>query len=416
MSTTRIAIIGAGPVGLALARLLHGHINIELTIFESDKSRDVRSQGGSLDLHPDTGLAVMKEAGLWDSFLKHVRYDGEAVTILDKHLNNWFRLSASKESSIRDRPEIDRKALREILLDSVPSELIRWGCRLREIDENHNLIFDHGTEFGFDLVVGADGAWSKTRKVISDQRPEYAGLGGYIFKIPNAETIAPGPYKLTNRGTVFALSDSRAIFSQQIGDGSLYIAAWFQRPENWQDTTQYAQDDLESIKKSIREEFHDWHPELREFVELSDESMPISLYQLPVGWRWDNRPGVTLIGDAAHLMTPFGGVGVNLGMQDALLLSRAIINAAKSSDPKMLTANIKDFEEDMFVRAESAAAMTRDMLNWMMFADGTPRTVIDKWMLRILTFHDRTWFDYLRYPLLAGCLKLFFFYKRVIYW
>ncbi|KAJ5721934.1 uncharacterized protein N7483_009868 [Penicillium malachiteum] len=414
--SVRIAIIGAGPVGLTLARLLHNLTkrNLEVVVFESEPSRYARQQGGTLDLHPDTGLAAIKEAGLWDEFKKHVRYDGEALIICDKKLVKYISLTAKDETSSAGRPEIDRSSLREMLLDSVPPEMIRWGCHLREIDENRNLIFDHGIESGFDLVVGADGAWSKIRRYLSDQKPDYSGISGYIFHIPNAKETAPAAYKLTNRGSVFSFSDGRSIMSQYISDGSLYINAWCQLPENWREILPHDVNDTEAIKKLVLEQFHDWHPDLVNFIKSAEQPSSASLYMLPVGWRWDHRPGVTLIGDAAHLMTPFAGEGVNVGMQDALMLSRAVGKALDSPNPAVqLNPELVDFEEDLFVRAERTTSLTKDMMHWMMFADGSPRTVIDKYILRILTFHDKGILDYLRYPLLMASLKSWFFLYRL---
>jgi 2-polyprenyl-6-methoxyphenol hydroxylase-like FAD-dependent oxidoreductase len=83
MSTPRIAIIGAGPSGLLLARLLHVS-SIPVTVFESEASPNVRSQGGTLDLHPSSGQLALKEAGLFEDFKKHARYDGEDFILCDK--------------------------------------------------------------------------------------------------------------------------------------------------------------------------------------------------------------------------------------------------------------------------------------------------------------------------------------------
>ena len=410
MSLTRIAIVGAGPVGLTLARLLLNKANIEVVVFEKEESRNIRGQGGTLDLHPDTGLAALKESDLWAEFQRRARYDGEALIICDKKFTKYIDLTGTKEGSSRGRPEIDRRSLREMLLDSIPPEMIRWGCSLRSIDEDHNLIFEHGIETGFDLVVGAEGAWSKIRRLISDQKPLHSGVGGFQFIIPNAKETAPECYRLTNRGSLFSYSDGRSIMSQQIGDGNLSISCWSRRPEGWMETLPFDIHDTEAIKKSIEEEFHDWDPLLLKFVRHGQDAIARPLYMLPVGWKWENRPGVTLVGDAAHVMTPFAGEGVNLGMQDALMLSRAIIKATSSQSPStQLPLEIKAFEADLFVRAERTATLTNDMRTWLFFSDDAPRSVVDKFALRVMTFHDKTLLDRLRYPLLAAVIKLYFF-------
>lgn len=409
MAPMKIAIVGAGPVGLTLTRLLANNPAIEVTVFESEKSPDTRGQGGTLDLHPTTGLAALKEAGLYDEFLKRARFDGEALTVCDKRLFKYIKLPGVKEHSSRGRPEIDRTSLREMLLKSVPPHLIRWGCRLHAMDEDRTLIFDHGTESGFDLVVGADGAWSKVRKHISDQMPEYSGLTGFTWKIPNAKKTAPGCYKLVNRGSLFSYSDGRAIFCQQLGDGSLNLYTVAPWSEEWQANLPFDIHDTEMVRDTVLEEFHDWDPELLSFVHHAKEPVLRPLFMLPVGWSWENRPGVTIIGDAAHVMTPFAGEGVNLGMRDALMLSRAIIKASNSPGPgTSLPAEIKSFEKDLFIRANETATLTNDLRIWLFFTDGSPRSVLEKFTLRITTFHDEGIISRLRYPFFAAIVYAYF--------
>ena len=178
----KIAIIGAGPAGCMLGRLLH-LANIEATIFEAEESCNFRSQGGTLDLSKKSGIAAIKAAGLYDEYLKFCRPDGAALGVCDKKANFYFQLSASKNGN----PEIDRSELRLLLANSLPEGMIRWNHRLRRIDDSLNLHFDDSIETGFDLVVGAEGAWSKVRNLLSEEKPLFSGIAGYNLSIPNAE-------------------------------------------------------------------------------------------------------------------------------------------------------------------------------------------------------------------------------------
>jgi 2-polyprenyl-6-methoxyphenol hydroxylase-like FAD-dependent oxidoreductase len=118
MSPIRVAIISAGPISLTLARLLPlNKPNVDFVVFESEKSRDARGQGGTLDLHPATGLAALKEAGLYDEFLERARFDGEELIICDKDLTKYVELSGSDENSSHGTPEIYRISLGEMLVD-----------------------------------------------------------------------------------------------------------------------------------------------------------------------------------------------------------------------------------------------------------------------------------------------------------
>ena len=410
MSQIKIAIMGAGPVGLTLARLLLDKPNIEVAIFEGEKSRFARAQGGTLDLHAETGLAAVKAMGLTDEFEKHARYDAESFIIADKNLVKYIDVAGSTSENSRGRPEIDRRSLRGILLDSIPEEMIHWGRHLRSIDENRNLIFDDGTEGDFDLVVGADGAWSKIRKYVSGQMPEYSGVGGFNSYIHNAKETAPTVYNLTNRGSMFSFSDGKTLMTQQLGDGSLNVYCFMAKPESWFKDLPFDIQDVEAVRKVAMDEFHDWHPDLRDIIRKMEDPVTRPLYMLPVGWKWDNRPGVTLVGDAAHAMTPFAGEGVNLGMQDALILSQAIVNAACSKSPRSrLNDEIKAYEEDLFARAERTANLTNDNRKWMFFTEGFPRSGIDQFAIRAATFEDKSLMEYARYPILAAGLKAYYF-------
>jgi 2-polyprenyl-6-methoxyphenol hydroxylase-like FAD-dependent oxidoreductase len=194
----QIAIMGAGPGGCMLARLLHQQ-SIPCTIFEGEESVDYRSQGGTLDLRTQTGLQAIKEAGLFPEFKKYARYDGESLLLCDKNKRAWLKRSARKSGEkavITEAPEIDRAALRRILMESVPDGVVRWGMKLKSVDADLSLHFVNGVvERDFDLIVGADGAFSKTRQFLSSERPFYTGIGGYDMQIPDAAKRVPEVYK-----------------------------------------------------------------------------------------------------------------------------------------------------------------------------------------------------------------------------
>src|ERR1700712_424240 len=133
-----IAIIGAGPAGLTLARLLHvSQHPLTFTVFERDASASSRTQqGGTLDLHADTGLAALRKCGLWEEFQRHARYEGEELIMADKNATVLaHKLGDGKGEGDGDRPEIDRERLKEILLESVAGECIKWDRHLKEVTE-----------------------------------------------------------------------------------------------------------------------------------------------------------------------------------------------------------------------------------------------------------------------------------------
>lgn len=166
---------------------------------------------------------------------------------------------------------------------------------------------------------------------------------------------------LTNRGSLFSYTDGRAIMPQYLGYGSLKVGVYITQPHDWAENLPFDNHDLVATKKALLDEFEGWAPDLLQYVRHGQNAEFRPLYMLPVGWSWENRPGVTLIGDAAHVMTPFAGQGVNLGMQDALMLSRAIVKGGNSPTPKDALSNeIESFEKDLFIRAKETATLTND--------------------------------------------------------
>jgi len=398
----KIAIIGAGPAGCMLARLLlQSQQLVSVAIFEGEKSLDFRSQGGTLDLHDTTGQKALKTAGLFDEFKKHARYDGEALKITDKKLLAYVNQRGSSDSiKIGSRPEIDRPQLREMLFNSLPASTVRWNKKLTSVvrvstQDELTLHFADGTvENKFDLIVGADGAWSKVRTLLTDEKPYFSGIGGHSFYIPDAQERTPELYNLVNCGSVFSWSDGKSIMAQYMGEGSINISAWGLRSSDWQQTCGHDVHDPKAVKEACLQDYAGWDPKLVAFTQIADDDTiaPRDLYMLPVGHKWDHVPGVTLIGDAAHLMTPFAGEGVNLAFEDCLKLSEVILSTAAAAasttsaidSTQLLHDKVRAFEQDMFTRARETQQMTYDMMTAMYMNPSAPRIGIEKYILRAM--------------------------------
>jgi 2-polyprenyl-6-methoxyphenol hydroxylase-like FAD-dependent oxidoreductase len=336
----RVAIIGGGPGGLTLARILHRH-GIDAIVYEREASRSARSQGGSLDLHPESGQHALAEAGLAGRFRARARPQGEEHRILDPAGRTLVH-HEPQPGSFSGRPEIDRSDLRDLLLDSLPADTVAWRHRLAAAiprpDGGWELTFHGGHRTGCDLLVGADGARSVVRPLLTDVR--LSAVATLVeLTIDDVDRRHPDLAELVGPGNLWCVGVSRILAAQRLGDGSLRVGISLPAGER-----------SISSKRALLEIFGDWNPRLTALIEAGDGApTPRPIETMPIGTRWAGRPGVTLIGDAAHLMPPVGE-GANQAMLDGAELA-----AQLAADPD---SAIRMYEESMFARIHPIAEMS----------------------------------------------------------
>jgi 2-polyprenyl-6-methoxyphenol hydroxylase-like FAD-dependent oxidoreductase len=330
-----ITIIGAGLGGLTLARVLHTR-GIDAVVYDAEPSRDVRHQGGMLDMHEESGQAALRAAGLFDGFQAITLEEGDAMRILDK--TGTVRMA---DDGNGERPEVDRGELRDLLLRSLPDGMVRWGARVTEVRAGREVIFADRRIERADVLVGADGAWSKVRPLLSEAVPAYTGLSFVEIRIRHAEAERPDLAAVVGKGLMFALGDEKGFIAHREPNDELCVYVALTTPA-----------DTEFTRDGLLEQFVDWDAGLQALIAVSSEEMiPRPIYALPVGHRWVRSPRATLIGDAAHLMSPFAGEGANLAMRDGAELAAAIADR-----PDDIETALAVYESAMFTRSEAAAA------------------------------------------------------------
>lgn len=351
-SHARISIIGAGPGGLTCARILQRH-GIAATVYDREPEVDARDQGGSLDLHEDDGQLALREAGLLAEFFALARVEGQEMRQMDpagRVLDHQL-----PDEGETDRPEIDRGQLRDLLLRSLTAGTVQRGRTLESVsgpaDGPRTLTFTDGTTVEADLVIGADGAFSRVRTAVSPATPRHTGVSFLEAWFEDMEHAHPELSQLVGKGSAHIADGERGLFAQRNSGGHMRVYVMQRIPVDWIAANGLHPEDTEGIRSHLLGEYAAWSPQILRLITDNDGAyVDRPLFALPVPHTWEHSPGVTLLGDAAHLMPPLG-VGVNLAMLDACELALALARSATIDDA------VHDYEESMLPRSTEMAQL-----------------------------------------------------------
>ena len=216
--------------------------------------------------------------------------------------------------------------------------------------EGWQLHFKNETAAYADLVIGADGANSKIRPYITGIKPFYTGISGVLGNVYDPETKVPDILMLSKGGKIMALGGGKTFTVASKGDGSLGFYFSCKIEEIRMKNIDFA--DRAQVLSWFKNDFAEWGNVWHELLENAETPfLPIPIYCMPLNQTWEALPNLTILGDAAHLMPPFAGEGVNMAMLDALELSECLYDE-NFNDTQIAIAY---YENQMRKRATVAA-------------------------------------------------------------
>jgi salicylate hydroxylase len=369
-----IAIIGGGIGGVALA-VACLHRGIPFTLYERDSGFDTRSQGYGLTLQQGSkaieGLGIISlAAGVVST--RHVVHTTDGKVIGEWGIRKWHP-SAVKTSVKRTNIHIARQSLRLALLEQLGGhDAVQWGHQLVGFKERAKESEDKNIELSFqvdgeikiakaDLVVGADGIRSTVRKLlIGDDISPLQYLGCIVILGICPLTALDG---LEN-----SLLDSATVFQTANGNERIYIMPYDADSVMWQLSFPMPEEEAKALSaqgaKALKHEacrrtqWHDPIPQILAVTQTSQVSgYPVYDRPLLEAELLAKRQHVTLIGDAAHPMSPFKGQGANQALLDALALARGISIGcrplSKWRETGMRKSVLTEFETEMLTRSAS---------------------------------------------------------------
>ncbi|KAF2339020.1 FAD-dependent oxidoreductase [Flavobacterium nitrogenifigens] len=380
LTKPHVAIIGAGIGGVALA-VACLHRGIPFTIYERDSDFDARSQGYGLTLQQASkamkGLGITSLDGVIST--KHIVHNTEGKILGEWGTRKWLE-TAIKSPTKRTNIHIARQLLRLALLEQLEgNNAVQWGhqlVNLRESEDGVELDFQTNENIKTvkaDLVVGADGIRSAVRRLIIGEETTPLRYLDCIVILGICPLSAL-------EGLSNDLLDGETIFQTANGNERIYVMPYTADSVMWQLSFPMSEEEAKELSskgpQALKEEAcrrTQWHTPIPQILQATQENLisgyPVYDRELLSSALLEKNQNITLIGDAAHPMSPFKGQGANQALLDALKLARKIskgCNAKSKWKEKGLRESVlNEFETEMLERSAAKVQGSADAAQFL---------------------------------------------------
>lgn len=393
-----VSIIGGGLGGVALALLLEKN-KIPVKIFEKDLDFDLRKQGYALTMQqaaiPLRTLQLSEDVvELGTTSFSHQSFskDGKLLGAYGPIVRNGnFITEETARESIgenflssrqyveyllsrrlsRHNIHIPRQVLRRLLLDRVSSSTLEWNKKLVNFEKADNayiLQFDDGTEVKSNIVIGADGIHGNIRQFLFPSRKNDLNYLGLMVILGISPVHENDSYRLCGhpfRKQIQWLDGSTRVFTMPFDDKHTMWQLSF--PLDEMKAREYGSSSCDILQNLALHMCNGWDPHL---VALLESTLPGLIYGhptydrnplSPVEISDTGYPGVTILGDAAHPMSPFKGQGANQALLDAMSICQNLLSSELMS-PNGLSLNsaLRNYEIEMIQRSSEKVLMSRE--------------------------------------------------------